>query len=105
MAGDYYKLVGSTNPANWTTEVVLERNDQGEVTKAVRVGEPQQLNQEDRDKLESLGFTVEKSSASEAKEVEESAGQQPGSDIAGAAPVFGSVSQEDNESGSGKDRK
>jgi len=91
VADSYYKLVGHRDSVtNWTTEVVLEVNDAGEQTKVVRVGEPVKLTGDDKSKLEDLGFTVESSSASEAKEVASSR-QAPGGDVAGAAPVFGNA--------------
>ena len=91
MADTYYKLVGHRDSVtNWTTEVVLEVNDAGEPTKVVRVGQPEKLTAEDRQKLESLGFVVESSSAEEAEQAAQSQ-QVPGSDVAGAAPVFGTT--------------
>ena len=92
---DYYKLVGHRNSTtNWTTEVVLAKNDEGEPSKVVRVGEPtNDLTNDDREKLESLGFVVEKSSASEAKQVEAET-SSVGADVAGSAPVMSSAGEE-----------
>ena len=93
---DYYKLIGhQQSETNWTTEVVLEVDDDGNPTKVVSAGVPDQLSAEDRGKLEELGFIVEKTTAAEAKEVAERGAQQPGSDIAGAAPVLGAGTSDD----------
>lgn len=107
---DYYKLASTTNPhTDWTTEVVLEVNDQGEPTKVVRAGEPVQLSAEERKTLESLGYSLESSSKSEADEAEARTAQA-GSDVTGAAPVFGTTAGEANQtsgqqSGSKSDKK
>lgn len=87
---DYYKLVGSRNPTvDWTAEVILEKDDDGNVTKSVGRNRPAQLNQDDLDTLERLGYKVEKSSKSEAKAAEESVATQVSGDVAGSAPLIG----------------
>ena len=90
---DYYKVSGTTNPhTDWTSGVVLERDDEtGEVTKEVRFGVPtNELNEGDRKKLSDLGYTVERSSAKEADEVAVTGpAATVGTDVTGAAPVFG----------------
>lgn len=99
---DYYKLVGHKNSdQNWTTEIILERNDDDEPTKVVRVGEPtNDLTADERKQIEDLGFVIEKSSANEAKEVAESGpDQQVGGDVVGQAPVFGAGTSSVGESG------
>lgn len=87
---DYYKLAGSNNSTvDWTTEVILEKDDEGNVTKAVGASSPAQLNKSDLDKLEELGYTVEESSKEEAEKAEvESA---VGADVAAAAPILGTA--------------
>lgn len=90
MASDYYKLVSTTNRhTDWTTEVILEKDENGEPTKVARAGEPVQLTADDRKKLEGLGYTVEQSSKSEADEVSEARSTGVGGDVTGSAPVFG----------------
>ena len=86
MADTYYKLVGTGNRhTDWTTGVVLERDDDGNVTKEVTAaGSP--LSAEDKEKVEALGFKLEKVSKAEAEEAQASG---VGSDVTGAAPVFG----------------
>lgn len=86
----YVKLTGTSNRhENWTSEFVLERDDEtGEPTKVVRLGEPIDLSKDDQAKLEAFGAVFEDSSADEAKEVEES-GQPVGADVANAGPRFG----------------
>jgi len=101
VSDTYYKVTGGNPHTNWTTEVVLERDEEtGEVTKSVEVGVPIKLNAEDRKALEKLGFTVESSSAKEAEEVAESGPapeDRPGGDVAAEAPVFGSTAGEPNQ--------
>ena len=88
----YVKLSGTTNRhENWTTEIVLERDDEtGEVTKSVKAGEPVDLSKADQDKLEGLGFTFEKSSKEELDQYRETPeAQQPvGADVSAAAPLL-----------------
>lgn len=47
---DSYKATSSKNPdTNYTTEVILEKDNSGEVTKSIRVGgEPVELNEDQR---------------------------------------------------------
>lgn len=86
----YAKLVGTGNRhVDWTTEVVLERDDEGNVTKAVRAGEPVELSAEEQKGLEERGFVFEDSSKKEADEFEEREAQRPATDTTGTGPVFG----------------
>ena len=89
----YVKMTGTTSPhTSGATEVILERDEEtGEPTKSVRVGEPVDLSEEEQEKLEGMGFVFEESSEQEAQEYQEQqvAAPQVGSDIAGAAPSFG----------------
>lgn len=118
MSDTYYKVT-STNPhTDWTAEVVLERDDEGNATKSVVLGVPSQLNQDDRKALEALGYTVESSTKSEAEEIvgdSPQIAQQAGGDVAAAGPTFGTSTDQPNQqtgddnpqgsrSGSGKTR-
>ncbi len=90
---NYYKLAGSKNPTtDWTAEVILEKDDDGNVTKSVGANKPAQLSQEDRDKLEALGYEVESSSKQEADEAEQQAVVASSSQL-GTAPLVGDQSQ------------
>jgi hypothetical protein len=105
MADSYYKLVGTPNPhTNWTTEVVLERDEDGNVTKSVGAV-PSKLNADDRKKVEEMGFTLEQVSKEEA----EAAAATPvaGADVSGAAPVFGDADAANQPAGrsGGTDQK
>lgn len=86
----YVKLTGTANRhTDWTTEIVLERDEAGEVTKVVKAGVPVNLTADEQKKLEGLGYTFDDSSAEEAKEYEEGqATVQVGADVAGSAPTF-----------------
>lgn len=85
---DYYKLSGSKNPTtDWTAEVILERNDEGEVSKVVGATRPAQLNSGDLDKLKDRGYEVTKVSKDEA---EEAVQQAAAPEALGAAPLIGS---------------
>lgn len=101
MSDTYYKVTGGNPNTNWTSEVVLERDDEtGEVTKSVQIGVPAQINAEDRKALEQLGFKVESSSKSEAEGVAESGPapeDTPGGDVTGSSPVFGSTAGAPNQ--------
>jgi hypothetical protein len=100
----YVKLVGTENRhEDWTTEVVLERDNEGNVTKSIKAGVPVEITAEERKKLEGLGLTLEDSSAQEAKEVAENT-QVAGSDVGGAAPSFGSTASQ-QQSGDKKNDK
>lgn len=99
----YVKLVGHKNPQNWTTEIVLERDENGEVTSSVKAGVPVDLNASDKSDLEDKGFIFESSSKSEADEV--AASPVVGTDTATSGPVFDTdtIDQpEDSEESSGK---
>jgi hypothetical protein len=86
----YVKLSPPANPSTDNTTVyVLERDEDGVVTKDVRVGVPTDVSKADQEKLGALGAKFEDSSADEAKKYEESQSSVVvGDDIAGAAPVF-----------------
>lgn len=91
MAESFYKLVGTNSPhIDWTSEVVLERDEDGNVTKSVQAGVPAQLS---ADEVKSLsaehGLVFEKSSKEEADEAAATATAPVGSDVAGSAPLFG----------------
>lgn len=85
---DYYKLVGSENSTtDWTSSVILERDDDGNVTKEVGVDRPAQLTKEDLDTVKGLGLKVEKSSKDEADQAEAAA---VSNDALASAPLIGS---------------
>jgi hypothetical protein len=86
--GDFYKLVGSEkNPhTDWTAEVVLAKDDDGNVTKSISASVPVELSAADAKKVEALGFGVEKVSKEEA---DAAAGNPVGADAARSGPVFG----------------
>jgi hypothetical protein len=87
VADTYYKLSGTPNRhTDWTSEIVLERDEDGNVTKAVSSTQPATLNESEREKVESLGYSLEKVSKSEAEAAQQSG---VGADVVGAAPVFG----------------
>lgn len=103
---DYYKLAGSKNSTtDWTSEVILEKDDDGKVKKSVGVNRPAQLNKDDLEKLESLGYETEKVSADEAKQAEEEAVAAP--EALGAAPLIGEGTNagESSKSESKSDKK
>jgi hypothetical protein len=108
---DNYVLAGSKNPAvDWTSEVILERDDDGNVTKSVSAERPAQLTKDDLAAIENLGLKVEKVTAEEVKEAEQRAASV-GADALAQAPVIGDsgvtqtakAANENNQSGS--DRK
>lgn len=102
---DYYKLVGSQNPAaDWTTEVVLERDDSGKVTKSVSAVRPEQLTKGDVEKIEALGLKVESISKSDAEEAQREAALTAGSDTVGAAPVLGGSTDQGDDSAKSDDK-
>lgn len=85
---EYYKLSGSKNSTvDWTSEVILEKDDDGQVTKSVGVNRPAQLNKDDLDTLKRLGYEYEKVSADEAKEAAEESATSP--EALGTAPLIG----------------
>lgn len=98
---DYYKLVGSDNPTvDWTAEVILEKDDDGNVKKAVGVNSPAQLNQDDLDVIKKLGLSVEKVSKSEAEEDQaamHATAAASGGDVGATAPIIGSGTSENEE--------
>lgn len=103
----YVKLTGNANRhENWTTEFILEKDEDGNPTKVVEAGVPIELSKDEQSKLEALGATFEDSSASEHKEVEEAraSGLQVGSDVANAGPRFG-VGGEPNQTVDQPDEK
>ena len=101
MADTYYRLVGSDNPTDGTTSVVLERDEDGNVTKeATAAGSA--LSAEDKEKVESLGYTLEQVSKEDA---EQAAASQAGSDVAGAAPTFDEPKAPAAKSGKSHDDK
>lgn len=92
MASTYYKLVASENPStDGTSEVILEKDEDGNTVKSVGVNKPAQLTQDDRDKLEALGYEVESSSKEEADEAEEAA--VVSSSALASAPLIGRAPQ------------
>jgi len=98
MAGEYYKLVSSGNPnTDWTQEVVLESDEDGNPTKVASTTVPSKLNAEDRKNLEARGLKVESVSKEEAEEVQESQ-TAAGGDVAGSGPVFGTLGRSDQDS-------
>ena len=86
-----YELVGTSNPdTDWTTEVILEVNDDGTTKKSVGAGRPSVLNEEDRKLLESMGYEVRQVSNEEADDMDLKNADVPGAtDTAGAAPFLG----------------
>lgn len=94
----YVKLVGTANRhTDWTTEIVLEKDDEGNPTKVVRAGEPVDLSKADQEKIEDLGYSFESSSKSEAEEVRESAVGPVGTDSSRFGPLLGD-SEKPNQS-------
>jgi len=87
----YVKLTGTANRhENWTTEYVLEVDDEtGEPTKVVRAGEPVNLSAGDQKKLEAIGAVFEDSSKEEAEKYEAEAPVQVGADVAASGPLLG----------------
>ena len=86
---NYYKLAGSKNPTtDWTAEVILEKDDDGNVTKSVGANSPAQLSQEDRDKLEALGYEVESVQQARGRRSEAQAVIAASSQL-GTAPALG----------------
>lgn len=86
---DFYRLVSTTNPnTDWTNEIVLAVDEDGEPTKVVSTGIPVQLNAEDRKKVEALGFALETTTKEEAEKAQASGGAVAG-DTAHSAPTLG----------------
>jgi hypothetical protein len=105
----YVKLVGTVNRhTDWTTEIILEKDDDGNPTKVIRAGEPVDLSKEEQDKLEDSGYRFESSSKAEATEADEDT-TEVGADVASAGPLFGGSEQpnqqsESRERGKGTDK-
>jgi len=88
---DKYELVGTENPdTDWTTEVILEKNDDGTTKKSVGAGRPSELNENDRSLLEGMGFAVRKVSKEDEAAMElQNAGVPGATDVVGASPFTG----------------
>lgn len=83
-----YRVTGTENPTvDWTREVILERDEDGEVKKSVSATQPAELTKENQETLKELGVKVEKVSAEEAQELSEA--EVVGTDVAAAAPTLG----------------
>ena len=105
---DYYKLTGTSNPlSDWTSEVVFERDSDGEPSKVISADQPSTLTKEEQTKLDNLGLTYEKVSKSEAEQLAEAAAQaeQRGADTAGAAPAVGETGVQSGGKSSDKSDK
>jgi hypothetical protein len=99
----YIKWVANLDRHNdGTTEEILADGT------VVRMGEPVQLNADQRKAMEASGRVFEDSSAEEAKEqaAQQSAEQPVGADVVGTAPLLGSNVETDQPSeSSGKSDK
>lgn len=104
MPGSYI-ISGTTSPStNGTTEVVLEKDDQGQPTKVISTTQACELSESEKEQVEALGVVVKKVSDEEVAElVEEDKGQQAGSDAASAGPRLGSSASSPSGSGSGSE--
>lgn len=93
-----YTLVGTKNPdTDWTTQVVLERDDDGNVTASVGVGQPAELTKEQVDQLEGQGLVLDQVSKTEADEMTARQSARAAGDTAGAAPMFGESTDPNQE--------
>src|SRR5215210_5668840 len=93
-----YVIAGNKNPADWTSQVILEKDDDGNVTKSVGRNEPAELSADQRDQLEEQGFILDSVSKTEADDIRQRTAQSGGAgDTAGAAPSFGSVPDQPNQ--------
>jgi hypothetical protein len=93
---DTYRVVGTENPTvDWTTEVVLDRDEDGKPTKVVGATQPAELSKGDLDRLKDLGINVEKVTAEQARAIAE--GNQVGSDVAAGAPRLSTSSSDEND--------
>lgn len=93
MADSYYKLVSGDNAVtDWTSEVVLEKDDAGNVTKSIAVDRPAQLSKKEIETVKALGYDVETSSKDEA--VEAAIESATGGDVQ-QAPSLGSGDKND----------
>lgn len=102
---DNYKLTGQTNNrhTNWTTEIVLERDDDGNVTKSISTTRAAELTGEQKKKLEARGYKTEKVSKEEADRLRETAAAA--TDVTGTAPVFGDSEAPDQAASDDADNK
>lgn len=93
--GDFYKLTGerANRHTDWTTEVVLEKDDDGNPTKAVSTNLAAELTAKEKKQVEELGYKVAKVSKEEADELRQTAATS--SDVVGTAPVFGDSEEAD----------
>ena len=92
----YKKWVANADRHNdWTTELITKDGS------TIRMGEPVELDDSQVEELAGQGRVFEDSSAEEAEEYQQQAatGQQPGSDVAGTAPVFQTAAGTNQESG------
>jgi hypothetical protein len=88
---DLYRVSGTENPTvDWTSEVVLERDSDGNPSKVVSATSAVELSKANRDTLDDLGVKVEKVSAEKAAEM---ATTTVGADVAAAAPVLSEESK------------
>jgi hypothetical protein len=87
-SGNYYAVTGTRNPrTDWTSAVVLSVDENGQPDKVVGVGQPCQLNAEDRKTVESLGLVLEQVTKEEAERMQLSAAVA--NDSAAAGPLLG----------------
>lgn len=92
-----YKLSGSKNPdTDLTTGVVLERDDDGTVTKEVSASAPADLTKEQVGQVEALGLEVEEVSKTEADKLTQQAATTAATDTAGGAPSIGDAGTKSN---------
>jgi hypothetical protein len=98
----HYKLVGTTNPnTNWSSEVIIKGEEEGDPNVHLVVGQPVELTDEQRNEVEALGFVVVEASDEEVEshdqQVEESSNLVVGEDVTGSGPVFApSSTRKDN---------
>jgi hypothetical protein len=87
---DNYRVVGTERPnTDWTSEVVLERDNDGTPSKVVSTTQSAELSSEDLDTLKRLGVKVEKVTAKQLKEEQQRAAAGGSSDTLAAAPLLG----------------
>lgn len=93
--GDFYKLTGerANRHTDWTTEIVLEKNDEGVPTKSISTNLAAELTAKEKKDVEGRGYKVEKVSKEEADELRQTAATS--SDVVGTAPVFGDSEEAD----------
>jgi hypothetical protein len=86
----YYELVGGGNRhTDWTSEVVLERDEDGKPTKVVGVGQPAELTKEEQSQVSDLGYELRSVNKDEAERLLSRRAQQAAADTRGAAPLLG----------------